>query len=81
MNIPFHTLKAYRGSRSIAPLIFNLDARCEWLISHPSHFIPGKEPLCPLNRRLGGPCAGVDILENRKVSYPYQDLNAKLSSV
>jgi hypothetical protein len=48
-----HAMKAYRGSRGIAPLILNPAG--EWSISRPGRFTPGKEPLYPFNRRLRGP--------------------------
>ena len=34
--VPVHAMKAYGGSRGIAPLILNLDTRREWFSSHPS---------------------------------------------
>jgi len=54
--VPFHAMKAYRGRRGIAPLIFNLSLDGgERLTSHLGHFTPRKEARYPLNRRLGGP--------------------------
>ena len=50
--VPIHAIKAYGGSRRIAPLILNLGTRCECLTSRLCHITPVKEPLCPLNRRL-----------------------------
>jgi hypothetical protein len=51
-------MKAYRGSRGIAPLIHDLTV-----------LFRGKEPQYPLNMRLGGPQSGLLILEKRKISY------------
>jgi len=39
---------------------------------------PGKELLYSLNGRLCGPCAGLDILQDRKVSNSCQESNVKL---
>jgi hypothetical protein len=48
-------MKAYRGSRGIAPLILIsvLDG-CEWSTSRLCRFTPGKEPGYPFNGRLFG---------------------------
>jgi hypothetical protein len=45
-----HDMKAYMGSRGIAPFILNLGTTW-WLTSRPSCFTPGKEPRHPLNGR------------------------------
>ena len=50
-----HDMKAYRDSRDTAPLILNLNARCDWSTSHPWLFIPREEPRWPLNRRQRQP--------------------------
>ena len=47
-------MKAYTGSGGIDPLIFDLGGG-EWLTSRPGCCTARKEPLYPLNRRLGGP--------------------------
>jgi hypothetical protein len=36
----------------------------------------GKSPWYPLNRRLGGPRAGVDAMEKRKIPSPCRDSNS-----
>jgi hypothetical protein len=49
-------MKAHLVIRGIAPLIMNLGARRRSVVSFtPRPFYPGKQPRCPLNRRLGGP--------------------------
>jgi hypothetical protein len=53
--VPAHDMKAYRDSRGTAPVILNLNARCEWSTSHPGLFIPREEPRWPLNRRQRQP--------------------------
>jgi len=61
------------------PPIFNPDAKCEWLITPQSPPLPPwKELLYSLNGRLGGPCAGLDVLQDREVSNPCQDSNVNL---
>lgn len=47
-------------------LTSELDGR-EWLASRSGTFNPRKEARCPLNRRLGGPRAGLGVLEKGKV--------------
>jgi len=49
--VPVHALKAYSGSRGVAPLIFNLGTRWNWVVN----FMPGKKLRYQLNMRLGGP--------------------------
>ena len=53
--ILLHTINAYRSTRGMAPLILNLSTRCRWVVICPGHFTPKKEPIYPINRRLGGP--------------------------
>ena len=50
-------MKAYRGSRRIAPLILNLNTRWKCVVNITTRsFYPGEEKTrYPLNRRLGGP--------------------------
>lgn len=43
-----------------------------WLTSRPGRFIPGTEPLYPLNTKRVDPGAGVDVLEKRKTSCPFR---------
>jgi len=47
--VPVKAMKAYRGSRNMAPLILNLEAR--WSTSCPSRFTPGKQSTYPLGPR------------------------------
>jgi hypothetical protein len=49
--------KVQRGSRGIAPLILNLDAKWEWVVTPlhaPGRFTLGEEKRHPLHRKLGG---------------------------
>jgi hypothetical protein len=60
-----HAMKAYRGSRSTAPLILNLDTRSRRVVS----FIPqpldlGKTPVPTETGRWVGSRVGIDVLEN-----------------
>lgn len=41
---------------------------------------PEKELRCPLDRGLGGPIAGLDVVGKREVSFPCRDLNLGLCS-
>jgi hypothetical protein len=36
--VPVHAMKAYKGSRGIAPLIFNLGAR-RWVVNFEPHLV------------------------------------------
>ena len=57
-------MKAYEGSRGMAPLIHNCGARwIEWSASRAGRFASVEEPPNPLHRRLGGPRAGLDVSE------------------
>jgi len=49
-------MKAYKGSRALAPLTLNLGLeRGKWWTPRPGRFTPDKELGYSLNRRLGGP--------------------------
>ena len=55
INVPDHTMKAYRGSRSMAPHSLNLSSSGgQWSISCWNHFTSRKEPWHPLSKRQGG---------------------------
>jgi len=56
-GIPLYTMKAYRGSGAISPLILNLSTRCRWMVDlTPQLLYPcWKKPLYTLKGRLGGP--------------------------
>jgi hypothetical protein len=57
---PFCAMKAYVVSRGtcIASLFLSLSARWRWMVSvMPRPLYPGKEPRCPLSRRVSGPHA------------------------
>ena len=50
----FNMKKEYIRNGSMAPFIVSLGTGWnKWSTPHPSCFNPGKEPQCPLNRRLG----------------------------
>jgi len=56
------------GSRGIAPLIIYLGVRGRLVVSVMfQHLCPWKRTPKPLNRRLCGPRAILDMLERRKV--------------
>jgi len=64
---PGQALKAYRRSRGIAPPLLHLGSRWRWMVTTtPQPLFPRD----PLNMKLRGPKNGLDILENRTVSYP-----------
>jgi hypothetical protein len=46
-----HAMKAYEGSRGIAPRILDLGTRWKWVVSFTPIYFRGKNPL---DRRLGG---------------------------
>jgi hypothetical protein len=50
-----HAMKAYWGSGGMAPRILDIGTRWRWVVSftHRPLFPPGKEPLVPLDKRLG----------------------------
>ena len=54
--VPVHTIKTYRGSVGVDPLIFNLFTRC-WLAVNQTlvRSAPRKEPRYALNGSFGGP--------------------------
>jgi hypothetical protein len=52
--VPVHAMKAYTGSRGIAPVILKLGTRYEWFSYRPGQFAPGNEPQYPMNKRTGG---------------------------
>jgi len=43
----------------------------EWSTPHPGLFTPREESPYPLNKRLGGPTACLDISEKREIACPY----------
>jgi hypothetical protein len=52
---PVHEMKAYRGSRNIAPLITSALDGGEYLTSRPWPLYLGRKNRYPINRRLVGP--------------------------
>jgi hypothetical protein len=55
LSLPVHTLKPYKRSWGMAPLILNLGTRWRRLTSRPGRINPGKDTRYQLNRRLGEP--------------------------
>jgi hypothetical protein len=45
--------------------------------SCPDHLTPGKEPLYPLNKRVGWPLTQPGYLEKKKVAYPCWNSNSE----
>jgi hypothetical protein len=64
---PLNATKAYTGSKGTAPFILNLDItwRSVVNITFQPFYPPGKSLRYPLNGRLGGYRAGLDVLEKR----------------
>jgi hypothetical protein len=67
-----HAMKAYAGSRSIAPSSTHpyprywVQVSCQ--LHAPVALLPWKDPLYPFHRSLGEPRAGLDVFEKRKIS-------------
>jgi hypothetical protein len=80
--VPLHCMKVQRGSGVIAPLVHNLSIVCNWLVSFPP------QPSYPWTGSPGiqwtggwvDPTAGLDISENRRISFPCLDSNSGLCS-
>ena len=75
-------MKVYWWSRSIAPLLLNLDATC-MLPSGQRHAPVALLPKnCTLNGRLGGcPTDGLDAVEKRKISLLWRDSKPRSSGL
>jgi len=64
-------MKAYAGSRSIASSCTHLYPHysCRWVVSFtPRPHTPVERPPVSFHRSLGGPRAGLDVFEKRKIS-------------
>ena len=69
--VPIYAMKAYRGSRGIAPLILNLGTRGRWVLtSHSDSFIPGKNSVTHWKRGWWAPESVWTALEIRKCLAP-----------
>jgi hypothetical protein len=70
--VPVHVMKAYRGSRSIAPLILNLGTRWWWVVSITPWTIYNREgtPVPNGIRCWVGLRAGLDVLGKRITVLP-----------
>jgi len=70
-----HAMKAYWGvERRHPPLFHNLGTRLEWSFSHPGHFTLRNR--ASNTHRIRGwvdPRFSMDILKNRKISWPCQE--------
>ena len=71
VKLPIHAMKAYVGTRCIAPLILNLGNRWRSAVSLAplADFPPGKELQYLPNRRLGGPQTGLEGFGEDKTSW------------
>jgi hypothetical protein len=72
-----HAMKTYWGSGGIAPHILDLGTRWRWMVSFTSRqlYLQGKNPLYPLDRRLGGPQSRSGRGGEEKNSQPLPGLN------
>ena len=67
--VPFHVMKVYRRSRSVAPLILQLSARWKWVTTQRhSRLLHGRYPSTHWIGGCVGPRASLDILKNRQIS-------------
>jgi hypothetical protein len=63
-----HTLKSYRDSRNIPPLILTSALSwSEWSLSRPGRFMPRKERRYLLNRKVGRAQSRLDVSEARQM--------------
>jgi hypothetical protein len=67
-------MKAWSGDTAV--LILNLGIICNSLASRPGRFTPGKDTRYELNRRLGGPSAGLKVFEKWKNLLLYSEIRA-----
>jgi len=79
--VPVHAMNAYGWKRGIAPPILDLGTRWEKLgrFTPCPFYLCRKNPLYPLNRRLGGPQRQSRHFGEMKVFFLSQDLNPSLS--
>jgi hypothetical protein len=72
-----HTMKAYKGSRGIAPPIRNLELDGdEWSTSRPGRFTARKEPQYTLDRGLCGPQSRSARFGDEKTLLPLPDFES-----
>lgn len=80
--VPVHTMKIYKGSKGSAPLILNLGTTRTRAVN----FTPW--PIYPRGKNASthwiggwvGHSASLNVLDKRKISWPSQDSNPRLSS-
>jgi hypothetical protein len=73
---PVHSMKAYKGSGDMAPLILNLGTKWRWIVNFTLlPLYPRKEPQYVLNTRPSGPQNRLEVLEKRNISCPTPDSN------
>ena len=76
-TVPIHDIKVGRGNGSTTPLILiSVLGGREWSPPRPCSFIPRKEPLYPLNRRLGRPQSGSGWFWKRENFIPLSELTS-----
>lgn len=73
---PVHMKKAYRGTTHTAPVILiSVPDRSEWLTSFPGTFTLEKNPRTDWTGNWVGHTVVLNVLENRKTSFRYQNSN------
>jgi hypothetical protein len=72
-----HAMKTYWGSGGIIPRVLDLGTRWRWVVSFTPLpvYLPGKELLLSLDRRLGGPQSRSGNDGERKIPSPRRDSN------
>jgi len=65
---PVHIIEAYIEVTVTAPLTPNLGTKWEWLISHPGHFTPQKNPSILWIGGWVGPRAGLNPMKTKSLA-------------
>jgi hypothetical protein len=76
VSVQLHATKAYRGSKSVAPLIFTLGTRWLWVVNYTLR------PIYTRGRTRGwvGPRAGLGVFDKWKTACPCQEPNPEPST-